>query len=96
MTARVPGWMTVAIVLQGIVAALFFFFGYSMTWSYGQGRAVALIDTVVLAMPLVLVALFGTIAWVQVRRGKRAAAPLVWAPFPLTILFIGALGVIGR
>ena len=26
MTARVPGWMSVAVVLQGIVAALFFFF----------------------------------------------------------------------
>jgi hypothetical protein len=86
--------MIVAIVLQGILAALFFFFGYSMTWSYRQGRAPILIDVVILAMPLVLVAVFGAIAWVQVRRGRRGAAPLVWAPFPLTILFIGAVGVI--
>jgi hypothetical protein len=86
--------MIVAIVLQGILAALFFFFGYSMTWSSRQGRAPILIDVVILAMPLVLVAVFGAIAWVQVRRGRRGAAPLVWAPFPLTILFIGAVGVI--
>ena len=96
MTARVPRWMVVAVVLQGIFAALLFLFGYSMTWSSRQGRDPILIDVVILAMPLVLLAVFGAIAWVQVRKGRRGAAPLVWVPFPLTILFIGALGVLGR
>ena len=93
MTQRFPVWMIVAIVLELVVAALFFFFVYSLSWSLAQGAAPAVMEMVLLALPFVAVAASGLVARGAWRAGKAPLATLfVVAPLPLCLLLFVYLG----
>jgi hypothetical protein len=93
MTPRFPVWMIVAIVLELVVAALFFFFVYSLSWSLAQGRAPAVMEMLILALPMVAVAASGLVARGLWRAGKGSLATLlVLAPLPLCLLLFILLG----
>jgi hypothetical protein len=95
MDSKVPGWMIAAIVVQTVLAGLFFLYGYSETKTLALGRAPAMRDVVAMALPLAAVGVFGAAAWIQWRSGRRSMAKtLVWAPIPLSVLLFGLLGII--
>jgi len=93
MTPRFPVWMIIAIVLELIVAALFFLFVYSLSSSLAQGATPATIDILLLALPLVAVAASGLVARGLWRAGRESMATLfVLAPLPLCLLLFAFLG----
>ena len=93
MTPRFPVWMIVMIILQLVIAALFFFFVYSLSWSLAQGAAPAVMEMVLLALPFVAVAASGLVARGLWRAGKGSMATLlVLAPLPLCLLLFVLLG----
>ena len=94
MTARFPPWMIVAIVVQLVLAGLFFLFVYSLSSSLAQGAAPAAMDVMMLAMPLAAVAILGITAVAAWRAGRAsAAALLVCAPLPLCFVLFALQGL---
>ena len=94
MIPRFPPWMIVALVVQLLLGGLIFLFGYSMTSSTRLGATPALIDIVVLAMPVAAVVIFGAAAVALWRTGRGSLAPfLVIAPLPVCILLYSFLGL---
>ena len=95
MIPRFPPWMTVALVVQLLLGGLIFLLGYSMTSSTRLGATPAMIDIVVLAMPVAAVAIFGAAAVAFWRAGRGSLSPLlVIAPLPACILLYSLLGVV--
>jgi len=93
MATRFPVWMIILIVFQLLIAALFFLFVYSLSWSLGQGRTPATVDILLLALPFVAVAASGLVARGIWRAGKTSLATLfVLAPLPLCLLLFALLG----
>jgi hypothetical protein len=93
MTQRFPVWMIILILLQLLIAALFFWFVYSLSWSLGQGRTPAALDIALLALPVVAVAASGLVARGMWRAGKASLATVcVLAPLPLCLLLFAFLG----
>ena len=94
MTARMPAWMIVVIVALLVLAAMFGLFAYSLTSSLGQGRPVADANIVAVALPFVVVAICGGLAWALWRTGQRVLAKvLVWAPIPLFLVYFAMLAI---
>lgn len=94
MTARMPAWMIVVIVIELFLTAAFLLFGYSLSSSLAQGRPMAVENIVAVALPLLLVVVCSGAAWALWRGGQPSlAAALVWAPIPLFLVFLAYLAI---
>ena len=94
MMSRFPPWMIVAIVVQLVLAGLFFLFVYSLSASLAQGATPRMTDLLMLAMPLAAVAICGGGALAAWRSGRPSlAALLVIAPLPACLVLFGLLGI---
>jgi len=83
------------LVIQGLIALLFFAAGWSHTSSMTFGRTPPLIDLALLAAPLLGVAIASILAVMAWRRGLTGNAKvLIFLPFPIAVLLFGVIGAI--